>query len=102
MLFIAYWELRDDQSIEERAAAIEEQGLLELTLDGDFEVLRWDVTPANWGIIVIEADDVKTVDKAFSRWRAKQPWFQKVKVGPAQPATDRIEMLGEVLEEVSE
>lgn len=67
MLFISYRELREDHSIEERAEALEEQGLVDNTLGRDFEVLRWDATPANWGIIVFEADDAKTEKRKNGR-----------------------------------
>ncbi len=100
MLFVSYWELRLDQSTEERTQAVEEQGLIEKTQREGVEILRWDITPSGWGILVMEADDAAAVDKTMTMWRAKQPWFQEVKVEPAQPIDDHMETLEEIFAEL--
>lgn len=79
---------------------MDEQGLMEKTPPEGVEILRWDITASGWGIMVIEADDARAVDKAMSMWRAKQPWFQELKVEPAQPIDEHIETLNETFAEL--
>lgn len=100
MLFVSYWELRGDQSVEERAQALEEQGLMEKANASDLEIIRWDITAAGWGVIIFEADSASDIHEAFDLWRARQPWFEEVKVAPATPVDERRESINAVLSQV--
>lgn len=101
MQFIGYWQLRLDKSHQELLKAAGEQGLMDAFPPDGVEILRWDVTPSDWGIVVMEAEDAEAIDKAIKMWQANQSWFEEIKVEPARPVEDRVDTLNELFEELS-
>jgi hypothetical protein len=98
MLFITYWELNEDMSVEER-----QQIAQKLTSSGLFppkgvNVIRWDGTPDGWGILIAEAATVADVTDALNIWRAAGAgFFKSTRTAPAQPIEDAISRQGELL-----
>lgn len=95
MLFLTYWKLNENMSVQERQEIAET-----LTGEGAFppegvEILRWDGTPDGWGIVLWETDDYVALDTALNMWRASgTPFFEETKTAPAAPATEIIEEIG--------
>ena len=83
MLFITYWELNVNTSIEERQQAAEH-----LTSSGIFppegvNIIRWDATPDGWGILITEAETAEAVGRAINMWRmAGTGFFKTTRTAP--------------------
>ena len=98
-LYLWYWELNENMPSAERLKVAKE-----LTSSGLFppegvNVLRFDVTPDNWGITVLEADNAEDVFKAINVWRAaKEGFFNTVKVSPAMPVKEIMPLNASILE----
>jgi hypothetical protein len=91
MLFLTYWELNEDMSVEER-----QQIAGKLTSSGLFppkgvNIIRWDSTPDGWGIIVAEAETAADIFDAVNLWRvAGAGFFKFTKTSPAEPVHEVI------------
>jgi len=102
MLFLTYWELNEDIPAQERIAAAKK-----LTSSGYFpakeiKLLRWDLTPDNWGIVLIEADNALAVTHALNSWRMALPGtFKLTKTAPAVPMIEGMPAFQKTLEEVA-
>lgn len=98
MLFVTYWELNEDMSVEERQEIAER-----LTSSGLFppkgvDILRWDGTPDGWGILVAEAESAADITDALAIWRAAGAgFFKSTRTAPAQPIRDGIARQAELL-----
>jgi hypothetical protein len=99
MLFVTYWELNENSAV---AANLEAAN--KLTASGMFppanvQILRWDITPDNWGILLVEADSAQAINDALSMWRAAVPGFFKLtKTAPALPVQEALPAAGKILQ----
>jgi len=99
MLFLTYWELNEGMPLEERLKAGQKLLSLGLFPPERVEVIRWDMTPDEWGILILEAEDVADVHKALSFWRlAGAGFFKMTKTAPVQPAQQALSLLGEMMQ----
>lgn len=102
MLFLTYWELNEAMSVEERLQVAQK-----LTSSGLFppkgvNIIRWDVTPDAWGILLAEAESAADIDKAIFMWRAAGAgFFKSTKTAPAQPIQEALPQQGELLKTLS-
>lgn len=102
MQFMAYWELNEDMSVEERMTIAGK-----LTSSGIFppegaKVVTWLGTPDGWGILVIEADDAKAAFRALDSWRASGAgFFKTTKTAPTLSIEEIIPMGQEMLEKLA-
>ena len=98
MLFLTYWELNEDMSVEER-----QQVAQKLTSSGLFppkgvNIIRWDGTPDGWGILIAEAESVADITDAINMWRAAGAgFFKSTRTAPTQPIQDALSRQGELL-----
>lgn len=77
MLFMTYWELNENMSAEQRLKIAQR-----LTSSGKFppkgvNVLRFDLTPDEWGSTIYEADKAEDVFREVDIWRtagARSQW----------------------------
>ena len=66
-----------------------------------FTILRWDMTPDGWGILIGEAESAAHIDKAVYMWRvAGAGFFKCTKTAPALPVVDAIAQHGELLKTI--
>ncbi len=98
MLFISYWELNENVSVQERLEFAKK-----LTSGGAFppagvNIVRWDITSDLWGITILEADNVIDVFKTFDMWRTKAGFFKTVKTAPAMPVQEAMPQAGEFIQ----
>jgi hypothetical protein len=99
MLFLTYWELNENMPESER-----QQVAQKLTSKGLFppkgvKVIRWDGTPDNWGVLILEAEDAAGAFRALDLWRAAGAGFFKLtKTAPALPVQELIPLGGEISE----
>jgi hypothetical protein len=99
MLFITYWELNENSAVSSNLEAANK-----LTASGMFpppnvQILRWDITPDNWGILLVEADSVQAINDALTMWRAAVPGFFKItKTAPVLPVQEAIPATVKILE----
>lgn len=98
MLFLTYWELNENMSVEDRLRIAQK-----LTASGLFPpkgvtILRWDGTPDGWGILIVEAESAAAMNHALTLWRAAGAGFFKLtRTSPAQPIPEAVSMTGELL-----
>ncbi len=102
MLFLTYWELNENSAVSSNLEAA-----TKLTASGMFpppnlQILRWDITPDNWGILLVEADSAQAINDALSMWRAAIPGFFKLtKTAPALPVQEALPASAKILEALS-
>jgi hypothetical protein len=102
MLFLTYWELNEDMSVEER-----QQVAQKLTSSGLFppkgvNILRWDATPDGWGVLVAEAESAADIAQAINMWRAAGAGFFKfTRTAPAEPVQEALAGTDELLKVLS-
>jgi len=96
MLFLIYWELNEQVSISQRIAALNQLQKAELFPPPDVEIIRFDITPGQWGSSVIEAESSAAIMRHLGAWRVACPGiFVTTKVSPAMPVADSVvEMMG--------
>ena len=98
MLFLMYWELNENMPVEERLQIAQK-----LTSSGLFppkgvNIIRWDMTPDSWGILIAEAESIAAMDRAISMWRAAGTGFFKyTKTAPAMPVQELMPLTVELL-----
>lgn len=102
MLFLTYWELNEDMSSEDK-----QQITGKLTASGLFppkgvNIIRWDVTPDQWGILIMEAESAADINDALNMWRvAGAGFFKSTRTAPAQPVQDALSRQGDLLKALS-
>ena len=102
MLFVTYWELNENMASQDTLEAANKLTSSGLFPPQDVQILRWDVTPDNWGILIVESDSAQAVNDALGMWRASVPGFFKVtKTSPAVPVQEGIPELGKLLQMVA-
>jgi uncharacterized protein YfaA (DUF2138 family) len=98
MLFLTYWELNEAIPVAEQLKISQKLMSLGLVPFEGFNIIRWDMTPDGWGILLGEAKSAADVDKAVYMWRAAGAGFFKVtRTAPAQPVQEVLEQHGELL-----
>lgn len=98
MLFVSYWELNEAMPVAERLQITQKllsRGMI--PFEGA-KIIRWDMTPDGWGILVGEVESAADIDKALYMWRAAGTGFFKfTKTAPAQPVQDVLVQHAELL-----
>jgi hypothetical protein len=99
MLFITYWELNENVALRDTLQAANKLTTSGLFPPANIQILRWDITPDNWGILLVESDSAQAVNDALGMWRAAVPGFFKVtKTSPAVPVQESIPAAGKLLQ----
>ena len=99
MLFLSYWEIDENASVEQRFAAASKLANSGLFPPPNVKILRWDMTPDWWGIIVMEADNAADVASVLDVWRvAFDGFFRVTKTSPAMPVADSFPHMAKLLE----
>jgi len=103
MLFLTYWELNENMSEQARTQIVQKLMSTGLYPPKGFKILRFDVTPDAWGIVVAEADSAADVMLANNLWRmAGAGFFKCTKTAPAMPIEEAMQAAGPVLKALSE
>jgi hypothetical protein len=98
MLFITYWELNENMSVEERLQVAQKLTSSELFPPKGVNIVRWDATPDGWGILLTTAENVADLTQALNMWRtAGAGFFKFTKTSPAMPVQESIPLTGELL-----
>jgi len=98
MLFLTYWELNEDKPAAHQIQAAQTLMSSGLFPPKDVNILRWDITPDNWGILLCEADSASAINQALVMWRAACPgFFKTTKTAPAIPVQEGIASTAELL-----
>ena len=98
MLFLTYWELN-----EHTPAGAQIQASQKLMSSGLFppknvNILRWDITPDSWGILLCEAESAADINQALAMWRAACPgFFTTTRTAPAMPVQESIPLTADLL-----
>lgn len=99
MLFVTYWELNENQSLEGGLAAAQKIMTAGLFPAPGATILRWDITPDNWGILLVEAESAAAMESTLTVWRAAVAGFFKVtRTAPASPVQETIGRTAEILQ----
>jgi len=77
MVFLTYWELNEDTAAAQQLQAAQTLMAVGLFPPKDVTILRWDITPDNWGILLCEAESAAAINQALVMWRAVCPGFFK-------------------------
>ncbi len=102
MLFVTYWELNENMSVEERLQIAQKLTSTGLFPPENVQVLRWDVTPDSWGILITEAESAQAVDAALALWRmAGAGFFKTTRTAPAMPVQEAIPHAAELLQKLA-
>ena len=97
MLFLTYWELNEDMSDAQRLQIAEKLNTGGLFPPEGVNIIRWDGTPDNWGIVLLEADTAADAIRTISVWRAAGAGFFKfTKTAPALPIQELIPIAAEI------
>ena len=98
MLFVTYWELNENMSVEERSQIAQKLTASELFPPEGVNIIRWDATPDGWGILITEAESAADVFHAINTWRsAGAGFFKSTKTAPAMPVEETIPIGAEIL-----
>ena len=98
MLFLTYWELNEDTPAAHQLQAAQTLMSAELFPPKDVNILRWDITPDNWGILLCEADSASAINQALVMWRAACPgFFKTTSTAPAIAVQEGIASTAELL-----
>ena len=102
MLFLTYWELNENMPAEERIRIADELTSKGLYPPKGVNILRWDMTPDGWGILLAEADNPATIAKALDVWRAAGGgFFKSTRTAPALPVVELLPLEREMLKAVA-
>lgn len=102
MLFLTYWELNENMSVEERLQISQKLTSSKLFPPKGVNIVRWDVTPDGWGILLAEAETAADINQALNMWRAAGVGFFKfTKTSPAMPIQEAISRTAELLKTLS-
>ena len=102
MLFLVHWELNESMPEPQRLEAAQKLTASGLFPPAGVNVVRWDGTPENWGVLILEADNAADVFRAVGLWRvAGAGFFKSVKTAPAMPLQELIPIAGEMVQAVA-
>lgn len=98
MLFVTYWELDENMSVEQRLEIAQKLTSSGLFPPKNVNIIRWDKTPDGWGITICEAQNAVDVAQAFYMWRAAGAGFFNVtKTAPATLVQESMSDTAELL-----
>jgi hypothetical protein len=98
MLFLTYWELNEDMSIEEQQGVAQKLVSSGLFPPKGVNIIRWDATPDGWGILIAEADSAADIAQSINMWRAAGTgFFKTTRTSPAQPVQEAMAGTDELL-----
>lgn len=98
MLFLTYWELNENASASDQIQAAQKLMSTGLFPPKNVNIVRWDTTPDNWGILLCEAESAADINQSLTMWRAACPgFFKSTKTGPAMPVQESIPLAAELL-----
>jgi len=93
-----YWELNEDVSVSDRLQAAEKLMKAELFPPENIEIIRFDITPDNWGITLVNAESVDEISDLNNMWRIACPGiFKTTKLSPARSVQESIGTTTELL-----
>lgn len=101
MLFLTYWALNEEMSVEERQQVVQK-----LTSSGLFppkgvNIVRWDATPDGWGVLLAEAENTSDIARSIDMWRAARPgFFRSIKTAPALPVHEVVSRTDQLLKDL--
>jgi hypothetical protein len=99
MLFVTYWELNENVALQDTLQAANKLTTSGLFPPANVQILRWDLTPDNWGILLVESDSAQAVNDALAMWRAAVPgFFKSTKTAPALPVQEAIPATAQLLQ----
>lgn len=102
MLFLIHWELNEAVSPQQRIAAMNRLISAELYPPQNLKVLRFDITPADWGVSLLEANSTAAVMTYLGAWRVACPGiFKSTKVSPAIPVQESIAEISPIIEKLT-
>lgn len=91
MLFLMYWELNEGVSVADRLLAAEKLMTAKLFPPENIELVRFDITPDNWGITLVNAESIEELSNLNNMWRIACPGiFKTTKLSPARPVQESI------------
>ncbi|MDH3318109.1 MAG: DUF3303 domain-containing protein [Betaproteobacteria bacterium] len=83
MLFLTYWELNENMPEGDRHKFVQKIMSSGLFPPKGVEVIRWDITPDGWGIVICEQQSATDVVKSLDMWRmAEGGFFKSTKTAP--------------------
>ena len=98
MVFLTYWELNEDTPAAHQLQAAQTLMSSGLFPPKDVNILRWDITPDNWGILLCEAESASAINQALVMWRAACPgFFKTTRTAPVIPVQEGIASTAELL-----
>ena len=84
MLFVTYWELNENMSVQQRLQIAQKITSSGLFPPAGVNIIRWDGTPDGWGILVAEAESAADIGRALDTWRmAGVGFFKSTRTAPA-------------------
>ena len=99
MLFLTYWELNENMAERDRLDVVQKLKASGLFPPKDVKILRWDVTPDNWGIMLYEAEDTASAIETIDLWRpAGAGFFKYTKTAPAVPVERGVALMTPMME----
>jgi len=91
MLFLTYWELNEDMSVEARQQVAQKLMAAGLFPPKGVNIIRWDATPDGWGILLAEAESAAHISQALTMWRAAGTgFFKSTRTAPAEPVQEAL------------
>jgi len=101
VLFISSFEIGRDLSEEDIIEASQTLAEAGMWSPEGMEVIRWDTTVNDWGIVISEANDYETTNRSWTMWEALVPGiFAAKKMAPAAPVEESMAQSGALLEEL--
>jgi len=98
MLFVTYWELNENMSVEQRLQIAEKLTSSGLFPPKNVNIIRWDATPDGWGILIAEAESASDIADSLNMWRAAGAgFFKQTKTAPATPVQEALAGTTELL-----
>lgn len=98
MLFLTYWELNENTPAGAQIQASQKLMTSGLFPPKNVNILRWDITPDNWGMLLCEAESAADINQALTMWRAACPgFFTTTKTAPALPVQESIPLTAALL-----
>ena len=99
MLFMTYFELSQDVPLTAGLAGAQKIMAAGLFPAPDVTIIRWDISPDSWGVLLAEAESVAAIEGAINVWRAAIPGFFRVtRTAPAAPVQENIGRTAELLQ----
>lgn len=98
MLFLVYWELNEKMPLAERIQIAQKLTSPEVFPPEGVNILRWDITADNWGVMIAETENFSDLYRALTTWRAAGAGFFKVsKTSPAMPVAEYMPITAEIV-----